>query len=107
MNVDFGNFRLGIISGQKFHDRNGNGVKDPGEPGLKDWTIYIDTNLDGQLQDDEPQTMTDANGSYSFSGLFLGVYRVREVVKSGWRQTSQNPPDIAVTMSGQTFTGVD
>jgi hypothetical protein len=29
------------ISGVKFHDRNGNGVRDPGEEGLEDWVIIL------------------------------------------------------------------
>ena len=37
---DFGNWRYGTKSGMKFEDLNGNGVKDAGEPGIADWTIY-------------------------------------------------------------------
>src|SRR2546422_8619336 len=35
----------------KFNDLNGNGVKDPGEPGLSGWTIraYVDGNGNGML----------------------------------------------------------
>jgi len=32
---------LGSISGQKFNDLNGNGVKDAGELGLSGWTIVL------------------------------------------------------------------
>jgi hypothetical protein len=40
---DFGN-RSGTITGAKFNDLNGNGVRNPGEPGLGGWTIYLDLN---------------------------------------------------------------
>jgi subtilisin-like proprotein convertase family protein len=46
--VDFGNMPLpGSISGTKWNDRNGDGVRDEGEEGLAGWTIYIDENGDG------------------------------------------------------------
>jgi hydroxylamine reductase len=34
-NVDFGNFKLGTISGQKYEEKDGNGNKEADEPGLK------------------------------------------------------------------------
>src|SRR5207244_754045 len=40
--LDIGNFQLGAIAGQKFQDSNGNGMHDPGEPGLAGWTIVLD-----------------------------------------------------------------
>ena len=50
MNVDFGNHALpGSIHGQTWNDLNGDGVKDPGEPGLQGWKIYLDENHNGQL----------------------------------------------------------
>ncbi len=48
-NLDFHNTRLGEIRGHKFHDINGNGIKEPTEPGLGDWTIYIDENSNRQF----------------------------------------------------------
>jgi hypothetical protein len=39
-----------VISGNKFHDQNRNGVRDPGEPGLSGWTVTLwrDRSDDGQ-----------------------------------------------------------
>jgi subtilisin-like proprotein convertase family protein len=60
--IDFGNWVPDIeivpakISGQKFHDVNADGIKDEGEPGLPDWTIYVDGNNNGIL--DEEATVT-------------------------------------------------
>ena len=37
----------GTISGTKYDDLNGNGFRDPGEPGLAGWTIFVDENENG------------------------------------------------------------
>lgn len=54
--IDIGAFEVipGTIRGQKWHDLNGNGVKDPGEPGLEGWTIYLDANGNGEFDIDSP-----------------------------------------------------
>ncbi|MCM0590374.1 MAG: Calx-beta domain-containing protein [Gloeotrichia echinulata DEX184] len=75
------------IRGQKWHDIDGDGVKDAGEPGLQNWTIYLDTNSNGQLDNSETSTTTDANGNYQFTNLRPGIYTVAEVQQSGWKQT--------------------
>jgi ELWxxDGT repeat protein len=69
-------------------DRNGNGVLDAGEPALTGWTIYLDQNLNGQLDVSETSTTTDANGNYAFTGLAAGTYTVAMVPQSGWMRTS-------------------
>ncbi len=46
--VDFGNHALpGSISGQLWYDVSGNGIKDPGEPPLGGWTVFLDANRNG------------------------------------------------------------
>ena len=75
------------ISGTKWHDRNGNGQRDAGEPGLSGWTIYVDSDGDGQLGDNEPFTVTGPGGSYRLNDLPAGNLTIREVVRSGWAQT--------------------
>ena len=44
--LDFGNFQNATKSGVKFEDRDGDGVKDPGEPGLSGWTINLEARTD-------------------------------------------------------------
>ncbi len=106
-NINFGNRvnDTGSISGFKFNDLNGNGVRDSGEPGIENWTIYIDQNLNGQLDSGETSVKTTSNGSFQFSSLPPGTYRVREVLQTGWQQTTTNPADI-VLASGQAKDGV-
>ncbi|ELS01928.1 periplasmic component of the Tol biopolymer transport system [Xenococcus sp. PCC 7305] len=78
----------GEIQGRKWHDLNGNGQQDPGEPGLEGWTIYLDQNQNSQLDGDEISTTTDVNGFYSFTNLRFGTYTVAEIVDSKWQQTN-------------------
>jgi hypothetical protein len=100
--LDFGNFRLGAIAGQKFNDANGNGAHDAGEPGLAGWTIVLDA-VGGATH---LSTVTDASGNYSFTNLPPGTYRVREVGQPGWVQATVNPGDVTL-VSGASVTGVD
>jgi protocatechuate 3,4-dioxygenase beta subunit len=101
--VDFGNFELITISGMKFEDLNGNGTKELNEPGLPGWTIQLDKDANGSVDDTRT---TDANGNYSFTDLGPGVYRLREVLQAGWIQRTPNPPDISA-QSGVDLTDVD
>jgi len=57
----------------------------PTEDGLSGWTIFIDENDNGQLDEGEDSRVTE-NGNYSFEGLTLGVYEVCEVQQQGYTQ---------------------
>ncbi len=57
------------------------------EPGLPNWTIYLDQNQNGRRDAGERFTITDANGDYAFTGLPAGTYYVAEESRSGWTQT--------------------
>jgi|FLYL01.1.fsa_nt_gi hypothetical protein len=78
---------LGSISGVKWEDSDGDAVRDPGEPVVEDVTVYLDLDDDGTLDPDEPTTVTDTDGSYSFAGLVSGLWVVREVIPAGYTQT--------------------
>jgi Subtilase family/SdrD B-like domain/Cadherin-like/Putative Ig domain/CARDB/Domain of unknown function (DUF4114)/Bacterial pre-peptidase C-terminal domain len=104
-NWDAGLYQLATISGQKFHDIDSDSIKDTNEPGLAGWTIYLDTNLNGELDDSENSTQTDANGNYSFNDLVPGTYTVAEVMQSGWQQTF--PGNSSVLAQSITTTASD
>lgn len=59
----------GYVKGKKWHDLNANGVKDAGEPVVKDWWIYVDVDRDGVHDTGEPQAKTDASGNYAITGI--------------------------------------
>src|SRR5215471_7102744 len=95
--------QTGSISGTKFNDLNGNGVRDPGEPGLAGVTMQL-RNSSGQVTS---QTTT-ASGDFSFAQLPAGTYVVSEVVPPGFKQTAPPAPGTAsVTLAaGQNVTGI-
>lgn len=95
--------KLGSISGMKFNDLNGNGVKDMGEPGLANWTITLTNQTGGMIS-----TLTDAGGNYSFTNLSDGNYTVGEVLKLGWMQTAPATGTYNITITGgAAITGKD
>lgn len=97
--VDFGNRPLpadSAVTGAKWIDENGDGKRDPSEPGLAGVVIYADLNGNRVLDGDEPQTLTraddpatdfDETGQYQLTNLFAGAYAIREVVPLGMVQT--------------------
>jgi uncharacterized repeat protein (TIGR01451 family) len=77
----------GKISGLKFHDKNGNGKWNFGEPTLRGWTIFFDLNKNGELDGNEPSTVTNKFGAFVFKNLPNGFYKVCEQQQDGWIQT--------------------
>jgi len=108
---------IGIITGRAYYDANGNGRRDGGEHNLSGWTVFLDANSNGVLDNPagdgmcstsapERCTETDLSGTYAFA-LPPGVYRAREVRPAGWRQTSTNPSDLVIPASGRSFQDID
>lgn len=85
----------GTIEGTKFNDRNGNGVRDEGEPGLPGWTIQLSSGA---------STLTDAFGHYQFNLVPTGTYSVNEVLQTGWTNTTPNPVANVVVTANRTTT---
>ncbi|MGK7919381.1 MAG: SdrD B-like domain-containing protein, partial [Trichodesmium sp.] len=81
----------GRIAGTKFNDINGNNAVDPDETGLPGFTIYLDLNDNRVLDTGEPQSITDAEGRYSFENLPADTYPVREVQQAGFTKITPDP----------------
>ena len=75
---------LGSISGVAYNDLDRDGIRDPGEPALPGWTIFLDADDDGVFDAGETVASTSADGFYEFTGLAAGQYTVREVLPPGW-----------------------
>ena len=75
-----------VISGLLFEDRDADGqAREPGEPALADWTVYLDEDGDARRDDGEPATRSDAEGGYRFSGRPAGAHVVRiETASEKW-----------------------
>lgn len=95
----------GTISGEKYFDRNANGVRDEGEETLPGWEITL---LRSGVR--VAATSTDADGAYAFSDLAPGLYAVSEKGRDGWMQTSPattSPHSFSVLGDGAAFSDVD
>jgi hypothetical protein len=67
----------GSVSGQLFNDLNGDGVQRAGEGSLAGWTVYLDTNGNGNLNPGELTATSNAYGFYSFSATCRSPRRSR------------------------------
>src|SRR5207247_7433507 len=87
VNYNFGEVKAVTIAGLVYHDTNGNGALNAGEPGIAGVTVTLSgTNNLGQAI--SATTTTAANGSYSFStdsnsnALRPGSYQITETQPS-------------------------
>jgi len=98
-NNDFGNKLVAqSISGVKYNDLNGNGKRDPGEPGLQNWTINLEQPAGTVIK----TAVTAADGSYSFTDLAAGIYVISEVLQPSWTQKSPPGGKHTVTLTAST-----
>ena len=81
----------GQISGSNWNDYIADGYWGAGEPGLANWKIFIDANLNNRWDSGESYAITDHDGNYLFSGLSAGTYIVGEELQDGWSQTFPLP----------------
>ncbi|MDI6898430.1 MAG: PKD domain-containing protein [Methanolinea sp.] len=85
----------GFISGTKYNDLNGNGNRDPGEPGLAGWTIQI-FRKSGNDWTYVTSGITAADGTYTVTGLQYQPaeqYLVKEILQPGWIRTQPATED--------------
>ncbi|HSV14202.1 MAG TPA: SdrD B-like domain-containing protein, partial [Tepidisphaeraceae bacterium] len=92
----------GAISGTVFNDANGNGTIDSRELPMVGVVVYLDTNLNGQLDANEATATTDDTGQYTFNGLSDGRYTVREQSPGGYTVTSPTSGTNTATITGGT-----
>lgn len=91
--VNFGqNLPNQTVTGFKWADVNGNGIRDAGEPGLAGVYIYVDLDGDNRIDVGEPQAITIADGSYTLTPPTSGIFAIREVVSPGFIQTFPGGP---------------
>lgn len=96
----------GAIAGTLYLDVTGNGLSadDTPQSGVK---VYLDVNNDATPNNGEPAAITLADGTYAFTNLAAGTYKVREVVPAGYVRTGPASTDVyGVTLAtGQTAAG--
>ena len=73
-----------IITGQKFLDANGNGIKDSNEGIIPNWPIVLKNSSGVTIA----STLTDLYGNYFFMNLAANTYIVSETIQPGFNQTA-------------------
>lgn len=106
-NCDFADAHGGTISGGVIEaGAAGSGCCGDGG-GLANWTVWLDLDQDGVKDAGEPSVISAADGSFSFTTLKPGTYRVREVVNAGWTLVGPTSGFRLVTVvSGQLASGI-
>jgi uncharacterized repeat protein (TIGR01451 family) len=115
--LDFGyRAQFGSVGGTVV-DGDGNGTADFGEPALTNVTVtllYAGTDgIFGTDDDTTTNTVTDANGAYSFTNLVPGNYRVLETDPAGYVSLADadggnpNVIDVPSLQPGQNVVGRD
>ena len=84
--------QTGSISGKEYLDVTGNGLTfdDLPLPGVK---VYLDTNNNGTWNTGEPSSLSLADGTYVFSDLIPGNYKIRQVTPAGYVLTAPATTD--------------
>jgi serine-aspartate repeat-containing protein C/D/E len=94
VNYDFCEHEPAQISGFVFHDQNQSAVRDAGDEPIPGVTVTLYDDGGAQVA----QTQTLADGSYAFTNLRAGRYRVVESHPAGWI----DGPDAAGVIGGVT-----
>jgi SdrD B-like domain/Domain of unknown function DUF11 len=105
---NFAEIPLVGTGGAVFEDKNGNGVKDSGEPGVPNVTITLSgVSVAGGVITPKTAT-TDANGNYTFTGLTPGTYMLVETQPTGFSDgKDQNGTPAATSTANDRFLGID
>lgn len=87
---------LGSISGFVYVDSDNDGVQDPGEKPVAGVTIRL---LRTDVTSSEQQMVTAADGSYRFSNLPAGTYRLSEEQPAGYADGRETVGTVAAEMA--------
>ncbi|MEM6471528.1 MAG: FG-GAP-like repeat-containing protein, partial [Planctomycetota bacterium] len=100
----------GSLRGHLFEDLNGNGIQDdgseegvPAEPDLEGWHLWIDANGNAYPDPREHQTLTSAEGDYSFDDLLPGEYSIHVSPVAGY----QTPDAFTATVQPEIVRELD
>lgn len=82
---DFGELLAASIAGNVYIDRNRNGIRDTGEPGIASVVVTL-TGTDDRGNPVVQQLATDASGNFLFTSLRPGTYTLTETQPAQYRQ---------------------
>ena len=89
------------VAGSTFEDRNGNGLRDPGEPALAGVSVELFGTRDAGGAFDQT-VMSAADGSFSIAPG-NGCYLLRGADPAGWRRSSTRADSVIDTTPGYSF----
>lgn len=95
--LDFGNFKLGSISGQLVRDANASGTVNVGEDAIVGQTVFLDANSNGIHDADEASQVTGLDGSFNFTGVGPGSFTIGHLLPIGWTDTGAIGGTISMT----------
>ncbi len=84
----------GSITGLVYNDANADGFQESNETGVPGFTVYVDTNQNGQFDVNEPSAVTDAGGQFIIAPVPPGSTSVSFVQQTNWQQTG--PVNISI-----------
>ncbi len=102
---DFGNYYSPLtnaIIGQKFNDRNRNGVWDGGEEPVAGFKIQLWRKGNGSNYNLFRTRETDSSGYYQFLSLPADTYRVKEIQQLAWWRSVPESSYAVILASGET-----
>jgi len=104
---------VAMVGNFVWEDTNGNGIQNPGEPGLNNVTVQLiwggTDNIIGNSDDVTYTTQTSGNGYYSFTGVTPGNYQISVPTNPAggfiptWPNQGSNDNIDSDTPSGVTF----
>lgn len=96
---NFTNHQFTNVTGQVYEDINRNGRRDPDEPGVAGFTVFVDHNHNGRLDKNEARTVTNADGLYAIHGGKHDGKRVRVLPLPGWELGATTKVDRGVVLT--------
>lgn len=102
---DFGELKPASLSGYVYYDKNDDGVKESGEPGIPGTKITLSGTDD--LHHAISQSLnTDENGAYAFKSLRPGTYQIDETDPAGYLDGKDTIGTPGGLTSSDRFSGI-
>jgi hypothetical protein len=92
LTANFGDRGVGTVAGTVFRDSDGNGTMGAGESGIEGVSVALLNSSGSVIQ----SATTPADGSYQFTEIPEGDYKIRETDLAGYVSTTDNTVSVTV-----------